>query len=87
MRKNIPKTPLLKILRGLTPPQRTEFAKLAGTSVSYIYQLAGCNRTSCRTVLTRGLAEASVVMAKKYGTPVVTMQELAAMCDLPDLMG
>lgn len=87
MRKNTPKTPLLRILRGLTPAQRSEFAKLAGTSVSYIYQLAGGKHTSPRTVLARGLADASVVMAQKYGTLPITMQEIAGMCDLPDLMG
>lgn len=87
MRKTPPRTPLLQILRGLTPDQREEFALLAGTSVSYAYQLAGCNRKSCRAGLTKGLADASVIMAAKYGTPMITMSEIATMCLLPDLMG
>ena len=87
MRKNTPRTPLLHILRGMTPDQRSEFAMLAGTTVSYAYQLAGCNRKSCRASLTKGLADASVTMAAKYGTPTITMEQIATMCLLPDLMG
>jgi hypothetical protein len=84
MRKSIPKTPLLVILRQMTAAQRDEFAMLAGTSTSYLYQLAGCNRKSCRAGLTKGIADASVVMGAKYGTDSVDMDTLATMCWLPD---
>jgi len=87
MRKNTPRTPLLHILRSMTADQRSEFAMLAGTTVSYTYQLAGCNRKSCRAGLTKGLADASMMMAAKYGTPVISMEQIATMCLLPDLMG
>ena len=83
MRKSLPKTPLLQILRDMTPDQRDEFALVAGTTVSYLYQLAGCNRKSGRAALTKGIADASVLMAERYGTPVITMDTLATMCALP----
>ena len=83
MRKSLPKTPLLQILRDMSPDQRDEFALVAGTTVSYLYQLAGCNRKSCRATLTKGIADASVLMASKYGTPVISMDSLATMCLLP----
>ena len=62
MRKSLPKTPLLQILRDMSPDQRDEFALMAGTTVSYLYQLAGCNRKSCRATLTKGIADASVLL-------------------------
>ena len=86
MRNNLPPpaTPLLDILRQLgTAEKRKEFADLAGTSVAYLYQLAGCARRSCRTLLAKGIADASVVMHERYQTPIVTMSEVATMCALP----
>ena len=84
MRTNAPRTPLLAILRAMTPDQREEFALVSGTSVSYLYQLAGCNRKSCRAKLTKGIADASEHMHRRYGTPVISMELLAGMCYLPD---
>lgn len=83
MRKSTPKTPLLALLRELkTPERRTEFAELAGTKVDYLYQLAGCNRGACRSLLAKNIADASVVMAERYGTSAVTMEQLATMCQV-----
>jgi hypothetical protein len=83
-RKNSPQTPLLAILRALeSDERRDEFAKLAGTSTSYLYQLGTCNRDACRSRLAMGIADASVKMHKKYGTPMVTMLQLATMCSAP----
>lgn len=80
-RHNQPKTPLLAVLRQLeTLERRDEFAALAGTSRLYLYQLAICSRRSCRTDLANRIADASVVMAKKYGTPVLTTEGLGSMC-------
>ena len=80
-RRNKPKTPLLAILREMeTDDRRDEFAALAGTTRLYLYQLAGCNRKSCRADLAQRIAAASVVMADKYGTQVVTLDTLAGMC-------
>jgi hypothetical protein len=77
-----PKTPLLDLLRKLeTDARREEFAKLAGSPVSYLYQLASCNRGACRSRLAKGIADASVKMHKKYGAPIITMEVLAIMCE------
>lgn len=87
MRNNLPPptTPLLQILRQLDAAEkRQEFAELAGTSVAYLYQLAGCARGACRTRLAKGIADASVEMHKRYGTDIVTMDTLATMCPLPE---
>lgn len=83
MRKTSPKTPLLALLRDLTPERRAEFAMLAGTTVEYLYQLAGCNRGACRSLLAKRIADASEVLAQCYGTPSVSMEVLATMCVLP----
>ena len=80
-RKNQPRTPLLAVLRQLaTDDKRDEFAALAGTSRLYLYQLSICSRRSCRTDLAKRIADASVVMAKKYGTQVLTLEVLCSMC-------
>lgn len=81
MLKTAPKTPLLAILRVLgNNVRRDEFAKLAGTSTLYLYQLAGCHNRSCRSALAKAIADASVTMHKKYQCGVVTMDTLATMC-------
>ncbi len=81
-RTNTPTTPLLAILRHLDDDERREeFAELSGTKVSYLYQLAGCSRISCRSSLARKIAEASIKMAEKYGSEPITMDTLATMCD------
>lgn len=80
-RKNSPKTPLLAVLRQLeTDDKRDEFATLAGTSRLYLYQLSICSRRSCRADLAKRIADASVVMAKKYGTQVLTLEVICSMC-------
>lgn len=80
-RKNTPRTPLLHVLRQLgTDDKRNEFAALAGTSRLYLYQLSICSRRSCRADLAKRIADASVVMAEKYGTQVLTLEVLSTMC-------
>lgn len=80
-RRNTPKTPLLHVLRQLgTDDKRNEFAALAGTSRLYLYQLSICSRKSCRADLAKRIADASVVMAEKYGTQVLTLEVLSTMC-------
>lgn len=86
MRNTPPTTPLLALLRDLgTDAKRQEFATEAGTTVAYLYQLAGCNRRSCRADLAAKIAAASVTISKKYGTPAITVEVLATMCacDVP----
>ena len=80
-RKNTPRTPLLHVLRQLgTDDKRNEFAALAGTSRLYLYQLSICSRRSCRADLAKRIADASVVMAEKYGTQVLTLEVISTMC-------
>ena len=80
-RKNQPKTPLLQVLRDLaTDDKRNEFAALAGTSRLYLYQLSICSRKSCRADLAKRIADASVVIAEKYGTQVLTLEGISTMC-------
>lgn len=83
MRTDTPTTPLLALLRELRKPdRREEFAALTGTSIGYLYQLAGCypNRKACRSDLALRIEQASRALNRKYRTPVVTMQQLATMC-------
>lgn len=78
-----PTTPLLAILRQLgSDDRRDEFARIAGTSSAYLYQLAGCKRGSCRARLAKGIADASVEMHARYGTDTITVDALATMCPL-----
>lgn len=88
MRKNEPKTPLLALLRQMTGEQREQFAKDAGTPVSYLYSLASCQRAACSAALALDIENASRLMAERTAgsegaTPIVTMQTLATMCTLP----
>ena len=84
MRKNSPKTPLLALLRSLTDEQRTTLAESAGTTVSYLYALASCQRGQCRSGLAKQIEDASRAMNKatRGKTPVVTMSDLATMCSV-----
>lgn len=84
MRKNIPKTPLLALLRSLAPEQRERLAKDADTSVSYLYSLASCQRSTCGSALALQIEKASEKMCERTGgkTSIVTMSEMATMCAL-----
>lgn len=77
----LPTTPLIALLRLLTEDQKIEFGRLCKTRVSYLYALGGCGRTSCRADKAARIEAATRVLAKKYKTPVVTMQQLATMCE------
>lgn len=80
-----PKTPLLAVLRQLqTDERRGEFAALAGTSTTYLYQLAGCHRGSCRIHLAKAIVDAAAQMHRLYGSDLITMDDLATMCPLPE---
>lgn len=85
MRFSQANTPLLELLRALeTDERRDEFAELAGTTRMYAYQLGTCQRRSCRTPLAVALAEASNRMNKKYGTPVISIEEIGTMCGVAE---
>ena len=82
MRTSTPKTPLLALLRVLTDEQRATFATDAGTTVSYLYALAGCQRLSAGSTLALAIEAASERLnkASRGKTPVVSMRTLATMC-------
>lgn len=82
MRKNDPQTPLLALLRVLTDEQRATLAKEAGTTTSYLYALATCQRGACRSDLAHAIEKASESMCRATGgvSPIVSMKELATMC-------
>lgn len=86
MRTNEPKTPLLALLRQLSPEQREQLAADAGTRVDYLYALGSCTRKSCKAKLAADIEKASRLMAertKKSETPtaVITVVELGSMCE------
>ena len=73
-------TPLLKLLRKLTPLQRRQFSLMAQTSIPYLYALATCQRRSCKTDKAVLIAKASRVFQRKHGTNIVTEEMLGTMC-------
>ncbi len=82
MRTNDPQTPLLALLRMLTPDQRETLAADAGTRVDYLYKLASCSRKQCKADLAVRIEEATKKMrsASRGKTPVVTVAQLGSMC-------
>lgn len=77
-------TPLTELLRACTDEQRTQLAQQSGTSVNYLYALAGCHRERVNVKLALAIEDASVVLNKQTRgkTPVVTARQLATMCEL-----
>lgn len=77
-------TPLLVVLRQLgDEARRSEFAAAASTPINYLYQLASCKRQSCSALKAKRISDASVLMHEKYGSDVITMEQIATMCPLP----
>lgn len=85
MRTNEPKTPLLALLRMLTPEQREQFGEDCETNVTYLYQLATCTRKQCKADKAVLIEAASKKMRERTRgkTPVITVVELATMCQCP----
>ena len=75
-------TPLMALLRACSKEQRNLLATYAGTSVNYLYGLAGCHRAQPRASLALAIAEASEQLHDEtLGiTPIVTVRQLATMC-------
>lgn len=85
MRTNEPKTPLLALLRALSPEQREQFAIDAETPVSYLYSLASCTRKQCKINKAVKIEAATKLMRQRTKTtPVITVAELGTMCDGSD---
>jgi hypothetical protein len=79
-------TPLMALLRACKDDaERHAFADLAGTTVNYLYALAGCHRGQPRVGLAFGIEDASrefhrKTKGRKVPVPVVTARELSSMC-------
>lgn len=75
-------TPLLELLRACSDEQRTRIAQEAGTSVGYLYGVAGCHRQRINVALALGIEDASAALHKETGgkLPIVTARMLASMC-------
>lgn len=75
-------TPLSDFLRIASPEQRERCATLAGTSVGYLYQLAGCHRRNPSVNLAVRLAEATETLHRETDgrLPIVTAEQIATMC-------
>lgn len=76
-------TPLMTLLRACADDaERTLFAERAGTTVNYLYALAGCHRGQPRVSLAIGIEDAAKWLHKhtKKRTPLVTARDLATMC-------
>lgn len=75
-------TPLADLLRACDQQQRNVLATRAGTSVNYLYSLAGCHRERVSAVLAMAIEDASrdLHASTSGATPIVTIRELACMC-------
>lgn len=77
-------TPLTELLRACTAEERKQLAIRSGTSVNYLYLLAGCHRERIGATLALAIEDASKELhdLTMGATPVVTARELATMCVL-----
>lgn len=83
-------TPLSDLLRLATPTERERVALLAGgTTVNYLYQVAGCHRPRPSADFAVQLSDASVTMNRetKGRLPIITVREIATMCAVNGLDG
>jgi hypothetical protein len=81
-------SPLTALLRACKDDdERCAFAEMAGTTVNYLYALAGCHRGQPRAGLAVGIEDASVILNRqtKGRTPIVTVREIATMCAVSGL--
>ena len=79
-------TKLSEFLRAATADERETCAAKAGTTVSYLYQLAGLHRTNPGVQIALGIERATSEMATSTDgrVPVVTAEDLAQMAQLAD---
>lgn len=79
-------TKLADFLRAATPEEREQCATKAGTSVQYLYQLAGLHRTNPGVQIAVGIERATTEMSRESDgrLPVVTALDLAEMARMAD---
>jgi len=68
---------LKEFMRSATKAQRQEVAEAAGTSVGYLYQLAGGHRRNPGTHIAVGIESATRQLHARCQTPIVTVESLA----------
>lgn len=80
-------TPLTELLRACTEEQRDEIAYKAGTTVNYLYSLAGCHRQKIGVALALAIEDASRDLNERTdgNTPIVTARDLSSMCLLAQI--
>lgn len=69
-------TPLLGFLRALDADQRKAFAAEVGTTVVYLYQLAGQPWPNPKLRLSRSMVQASAKYASKLGARPLSYDDL-----------
>jgi hypothetical protein len=69
-------TPLLRFLRALTKEQREAFAGRSGTTVPYLYQLAGDKEPNPRLKLALSLVHESERLGAKVMQKPLTLKDL-----------
>lgn len=76
-------TPLAELLREANDDERERIAQLAGTSVGYLYILAGCHRPNPSARLAFAIEDSTTTVHQETGgrLPVVTARQIATMCD------
>lgn len=69
-------TPLLRFLRSMTKEQREAFAEKCGTTVVYLYQLAGHAEPNPQLQLAVRIVKESGRVHKKLMTEALTYEDL-----------
>jgi DNA-binding transcriptional regulator YdaS (Cro superfamily) len=76
-------TPLAVWLREAQPEERERMARLAGTSINYLHQIAACRREP-KVRLALSIAQATSEM-KRRGLAPIKVEQLATMCAVEGL--
>jgi len=80
-------TPLTEMLRECTAEQREEVARRAGTTVNYLYSIAGCHRQKINVALALAIEDASKELHERTdgNVPIVTARDISSMCVLAQI--
>lgn len=76
-------TPLMAVLRACeSDDERQALAEFAGTTVNYLYALAGCHRGQPRVGLAVGIASATREFNRRTDgrIPAISVEDIATMC-------
>ena len=75
-------TPLARLLQVASSDEKHRLAALTGTTLNYLYQVAGCHREAPSAALAFAIEDASRIIAQESDGRlfVVTAREIATMC-------